>query len=219
MNSYKKSPEIQELNSKQKAGWRERGIITLNGQKCAGKSTIAMKLEELGYGSAVNMFRLRDFLQHSLFDKIKSTPAAGEVLLSFATDFRWRILPYLELKKLALILDHGFIDFWIQIAGCKIKLSELEELLGHLYLPKIRTADNFYLDIPYKLYLQRRRERKKQIPDIPDSSVISKAIYEQRRQTYIALCKNSYLTYIDATPDLDTVLQTVIKELETINND
>ena len=197
-------------------------IIGLNGSKCCGKTLIAEMLEDAGYGFAVNFFLLRDefynrFYTHLSREHLKQYEVNGASSLAwFALDYHWRVKPFADSTKRNIIFDHYFADYCVQILGSSDYAfkSKFGEIISSLDLPALNRIHQFYLDIDYDTYLYRREQRHKELPDIPDTQIIKRDLYERRREHYKNIVKKGWLIEIDATQPKEKVFKTITQQVK-----
>ena len=197
-------------------------VIGLNGSKCCGKTSITEMLEAAGYGFIVNFFLLRDDFYTRFYSRLnrehlKQHEVNGASSLGwFALDYHWRVKPFADSTGCNVIFDHYLADYCIQILGSSdyVLKSSFGKLINTLEIPAALGRNQFYLDIDYDTYLYRREERRKELPDIPDTRVIERDLYARRRSHYKRLVDEGWLTEIDATQSKEKVFKTITKQVK-----
>ena len=199
---------------------RPRHVIALNGSKCCGKTSIANLLEEAGYGFVINFFETRDMFYNELYqyldrEHLKQHEVNGASSLGwFALDYHWRVKRYADHKGLNMVFDHYLADYWVQMLGAPNAFEAFTTLIMNLQLPSFQHGHHFYLDIDYDTYLHRREQRHKELPDIPDTRIIERDLYERRRSHYRKLVDAGWLTEIDATQSKEKVFKAITKQVK-----
>lgn len=139
-------------------------IITLNGFKCSGKTTLSKMLSENGYGRYSCFFSLRDHFGSDFYDALNRNDIREPELMGasalgwFTADFHKRKMFDAE----SLVLDSYLADYYVQVIG-NWDISHYEKALtfieNQLNIPSLDDGIHFYLSIDYETYLERRQTR------------------------------------------------------------
>ena len=196
-------------------------VISLNGSKAAGKSTLANNLKDAGVGSVYGFYDLRYHFQIEFLPVIQPDAAAdfgirnwklSSALLCFALDWH-RMIKNNNTK--CLIFDHYYADYLVQQLSSVKEIDCVLDIIDFFQLPSFTEGYHFFIDASYDNYLIRREQRIKdrRIKDRPkyqrDINIITEKTYHKRRDMYLELVDMGYLIHIDANHSPEHVCQMV----------
>jgi len=212
-------------------------IISLNGSKAAGKSTLATSLAAAGYGTVAEFYIGRYRFQKKylpIFDPdVELTQwKRHTALLCYALEWH----QHQKHIEGSLIFDHYYADYLVQQLSSLKEIDYLLEFIETYDLPPFSDRDHFYdafrdhfydalhqyhffIDVDYETYLVRTQKRRKEHPDFQrDIRLIKEKTYQKRRELYMKLVSMGYLIHIDANGDKATVLRAVQQILKGEND-
>ena len=190
-------------------------VISLNGSKAGGKSTLSNSLGALGYGVVIEFYGERYGFEkrflHTLYD------AKGFIR-------KWKsqaVLPFFALSwhrtlnkiESPIVFDHFYADFLVQNLNSIDNIDLFLEIIEFYDLPPFdKECVNLFIDHDYETYLIRRGKRVAESGKM--EGVIPENYFNHRRSMYLELVKMGYLQHINANQSAESVLDEARKIID-----